>query len=263
VSLEDYLIERYGIMNLLPKQYRGLKQEVPIIDVFVNREIERGQRIIEGQNFEIRKTLWKYSSLMEKQRDLIQRRRREILSDGASLELLSQNASERHAEFKSKLGKTRLHEVERRVTLFHIDNCWAEHLARVSDIRESIHLVSVGGNAPINEFHKLVSAAFLELDHKIEEDVLHTFEGLKVRENDLDLDEAGIRGPSSTWTYLISDNTFGSWVGLLQGTNIGFTAVAAGYMGPLYVLLGLLRRRRWRKNNPLEQSETQDKSDTQ
>ncbi len=262
VSLEDYLIERYGIMNLLPKQYRGLKQEVPIIDAFVNREIERGQRIIEGQNFEIRKTLWKYSSLMEKQRDLIQRRRREILSDGASLELLSQNASERHAEIKSKLGKTRLHEVERRVTLFHIDNCWAEHLARVSDIRESIHLVSVGGNAPINEFHKLVSAAFLELDHKIEEAILNTFEGLKISGNDLDLDDSGIRGPSSTWTYLISDNTFGSWVGLLQGSNIGFTAVAAGYLGPLYVLLGLLRRRRWRKDNPLEQAPSQDRSET-
>jgi hypothetical protein len=44
-------------------------------------------------------------------------------------------------------------------------------------------------------------------------------------------------------------------VGLLQGSNIGFTAVAAGYLGPLYVLLGLVRRRRWRKNNALEKDE--------
>jgi preprotein translocase subunit SecA len=199
---------------------------------------------------------------MEKQRDLIQRRRCEILSDGSLLEQLSHQAPEQYAELASRLGEARLQEVEQQTTLFHIDRCWAEHLAQVSDIRESIHLVSVGGNAPINEFHKLVSAAFLELDQKIDEEVLHTFEGLKFTGNDLDLDEAGIRGPSSTWTYLISDNTFGSWVGLLQGTNIGFTAVAAGYLGPLYVLLGILRRRRWRRNNPLEQSETQDQSDT-
>jgi len=262
VSLEDYLIERYGILNLLPKKYHDLKQETPILDPLVNREIERGQRIIEGQNFEIRKTLWKYSSLMEKQRDLIQRRRCEILSDGSLLEQLSHQAPEQYAELASRLGEARLQEVEQQTTLFHLDRCWAEHLAQVSDIRESIHLVSVGGNAPINEFHKLVSAAFLELDQKIDEEVLHTFEGLKFTGNDLDLDEAGIRGPSSTWTYLISDNTFGSWVGLLQGTNIGFTAVAAGYLGPLYVLLGLLRRRRWRKSNPLDQAEIQTKSET-
>ncbi|MGB2908919.1 MAG: accessory Sec system translocase SecA2 [Candidatus Aminicenantaceae bacterium] len=253
VSLEDYLIDRYGILNLLPKKYHNLKLESPIVDMFVNREIERGQRIIEGQNFEIRKTLRKYSSLMEMQRDLIQRRRREILAGEAPSELLAQQLPEHYIEFESSLGSARLHEVERQITLFHLDRCWAEHLAQVADIRESIHLVSVGGNPPINEFHKLVNAAFLELDHRIEEKVLHTFEALELKGSDLDLDEAGIRGPSSTWTYLISDNTFGSWVGLLQGTNIGFTAVAAGYLGPLYILLGLLRRRRWRKDNPLVQ----------
>jgi preprotein translocase subunit SecA len=261
VSLEDHLIERYGVVNLLPKQYHGLKQEPPIVDAFVSREIERGQRIIEGQNFEIRKTLWKYSSLMEKQRELIQRRRHEILAGGSPHKLLSQRAQAKHTELEARLGAARLQEIERQITLYHLDRCWADHLAQVADIRESIHLVSVGGNPPINEFHKLVNAAFLELDHKIEEEVLHTFEGLKVKGKDLDLDKAGIRGPSSTWTYLISDNTFGSWVGLLQGTNIGFTAMAAGYMGPLYILLGLLRRRRWRKNNPLEQTQTQDGSD--
>ncbi len=252
VSLEDKLIERYGIVNLLPKKYHRLKQEAPIVDAFVHREIERGQRIIEGQNFEIRRTLWKYSSLLEKQRELIHRRRREILLyDEVPLSLLSQQAGERYAELASRLGKDRMQEVVRQITLFHLDRRWAEHLAQVSDIRESIHLVSVGGNPPINEFRKIVNAAFLGLDRKIEEDVLKTFDELGLSKDDLDLDEAGIRGPSSTWTYLISDNTFGSWVGLLQGTNIGFTAGAAGFLGPLYILLGLLRRRRWRKDDPL------------
>ena len=262
VSLEDHLITQYGIKNLLPKKFQNLRQEPPLEDAFVSREIERGQRIIEGQNFEIRKTLWKYSSLMEKQRELIQRRRREILFEEAPLELLQQRAPGRYAELESRLGKDRLREAEQQITLFHLDHLWAEHLAQVSDIRESIHLVSVGGNPPINEFHKLVNAAFLELDQKIEEGVVQTFEKLVLQGDEFDLKAAGIRGPSSTWTYLISDNTFGSWVGLLQGTNIGFTAVAAGYLGPLYVLLGLLRRRRWRKNNPLEQAESPENSDT-
>ncbi|GAI54194.1 unnamed protein product, partial [marine sediment metagenome] len=59
ISLEDNLIERYRIRNLLPKNIRSLRQEDPIENPLVNREIARGQRIIEGQNFEIRKTLWR------------------------------------------------------------------------------------------------------------------------------------------------------------------------------------------------------------
>jgi preprotein translocase subunit SecA len=110
----------------------------------------------------------------------------------------------------------------------------------------------VGGNSPLNEFHKQLNETFLQLDQKIEADVVKTFKGLKATDGRIDLAKAGIRGPSSTWTYLISDQQFGSWVGLLSGSNIGFTAGAAGYIGPLYILLGLLRRRNWRKNRPAD-----------
>ena len=126
-----------------------------------------------------------------KQRELIQRRRHEILTDDEPTSLLSQRDTDRYTELESRVGEARLHEVERKIALFHLDRIWAEHLAQVADIRESIHLVSVGGNAPINEFHKIVNAAFLELDHKIEESALQTFAGLKLKGDDLDLDVVG------------------------------------------------------------------------
>ena len=72
ISLEDNLIERYGIKHLFPKKYRTLQQNAPIESPVVSREIVRGQRIIEGQNFDIRKTLWNYSILIEKHRKLLQ-----------------------------------------------------------------------------------------------------------------------------------------------------------------------------------------------
>ena len=251
ISLEDDLVERYGIRNLLPKKFQSLRQNTPLNDPLVNREIERGQRIIEGQNFEIRKTLWKYSSLLEKQRNLMHNRRREVSVEAAGLGLLEECAPESYRGCLEELGSERMRQVEQRITLYQIDRCWAEHLALVSDIRESIHLVSVGGNSPLNEFHKQVNEAFLGLDHIIEDQVCRTFRDLAAKGDGLDLDAAGIRGPSSTWTYLISDQQFGSWVGLLAGSNIGFTAGAAGFVGPLYALLGLLRRWRWRRENPL------------
>ena len=44
-------------------------------DPAVTRVIGRAQRTIEAQTFEIRRTLWRYASLIENQRKAVQRRR--------------------------------------------------------------------------------------------------------------------------------------------------------------------------------------------
>jgi len=241
-SLEDNLIQRYNIRNLLPKKYRSLKQEEPIDNPLVQKEIARGQRIIEGQNFEIRKTLWKYSILAEKQRGMTQRRRQEILRDGSDLGFLEEAAPKLYSKLVSLMDEDRMHKIEQQITLYAIDRCWTDHLAMIADIREGIHLTSVAGQSPIREFHKIVDQEFQQLEEKIDETILQTFKSLPVTEKGVDLDEEGIRGPSSTWTYVITDNQFGLWVGMLQGSNIGATAVAAAAYGPLYILLGLIQR---------------------
>ncbi len=242
LSFEDDLIERYGIKNLFPKKFQSLKQDEPIEGPVVRGEITRGQRIIEGQNFEIRKTLWKYSHLVEKQRALIQRKRQLILTDERCLDVLAEKAPRHYAQLVSLMGNDRLREIEKRITLYETDRCWAEHLTLVADVRESIHLTSVGGRSPVGEFLKIVDREFLKLEHKIDEAILETFCSLPISEAGIDLDKQGVRGPSSTWTYMITDNQFGLWVGLLQGSNIGFTSVAAGVYGPLYILLALIQR---------------------
>jgi preprotein translocase subunit SecA len=242
ISLEDNLIERYGIRKILPRRYHDCEQDDPIDQPLVNREISHGQRIIEGQNFEIRKTLWKYSILVEKQRKIIQMRRQEILLDGSDLGFLEEKTPERYSDLKSLLGKDRIQSIEKTITLFQIDRCWAKHLAMIADIREGIHLASVGGKSPVQEFHKIADAEFHQLEQKIDDAIIQTFLSLPLSGKGIDLDKEGIRGPSSTWTYLITDSQFGLWVGLLQGSNIGATAVAAGVYGPLYLLLGLVQR---------------------
>ncbi|MDH4218963.1 MAG: accessory Sec system translocase SecA2 [Candidatus Aminicenantes bacterium] len=242
ISLEDNLIERHGIQKLLPKKFRTLQQEGPLDNPLVNHEIARGQRIIEGQNFEIRKTLWKYSILVEKQRKMIQNKRQEILIDGSSLAFLEEKAQKRYSQLTKLLGKHRIQNIEKQITLFQIDRLWAEHLAMIADVREGIHLTSVGGKSPLNEFQKIAHSEFFKLEQKIDDVALQVFQSLPITEQGIDLVKEGIRSPSSTWTYLITDSQFGLWVGLLQGSNIGATAVAAGIFGPLYILLGLVQR---------------------
>ncbi len=54
LSLDDELLVRYGIRRLIPPQHVPAAREAPIDHPVVRREIARAQRIIEGQNAEIR-----------------------------------------------------------------------------------------------------------------------------------------------------------------------------------------------------------------
>ena len=65
LSLEDDLLVRYGIQNLLRGRFVPGERDQPIDDPVVSEEIARAQRIIEGQNFDVRKTLSRYSSVVE------------------------------------------------------------------------------------------------------------------------------------------------------------------------------------------------------
>ena len=71
ISLEDDLMKRYKLNELIPEGLYPEKQEVPLEGAVYAREIARGQRIIEQQNFEIHRTLDKYSIVIEQQRQII------------------------------------------------------------------------------------------------------------------------------------------------------------------------------------------------
>jgi len=82
---------------------------------------------------------------------------------------------------------------------------------------------------------------------RIDEWIVATFERLEVTAEGVDWDRAGLRGPSSTWTYLIDDKAFaGNVMRTLSGsTALGLWAVILTW--PLLLAWGLLQHwRRWR-----------------
>jgi preprotein translocase subunit SecA len=246
ISLEDDLIERYGIRKNLPKRFRSLKQENAIEHPLVHKEIARGQRIIEGQNFEVRQKIWKYSSFVEEQREMIQSLRRRILLDGARPVALAERAPERYGRLESLVGKDGAKDVEKQISLFQLDRIWKEYLPVIADVRAGIHLASIGGRSPLDEFHRVASAEFSRLREELGAAIVETFQSLPMSDKGMDMENEGIKGPSSTWTYLVSDNQFGLWVGLLHGSAIGSASVAAAVYGPLYIAMALAQRF-WRK----------------
>src|SRR5262245_42815557 len=243
VSLEDDLMARFGIDNLIPPKIRPAPQDAPIESAAVHREVDRLQRIVEGQNYEIRKTLWRYSSLVEEQRRAIQDWRMATLTGEAELELCAERLPERYAELRDRFGAEVPREAERAIMLGHIDAAWAEHLALITEIREGIHLAALGRQDPLYEFTKQVTVAFMKLSQTIEERIISTFATAKITENGIDLDQAGLRGPSSTWTYLINDQAMPELQRMLYG--FGGAAFAIGAVlttWPLLIAWGIWRR---------------------
>jgi preprotein translocase subunit SecA len=235
ISLEDDLIQRYGVMSLIPKKHRPAPSMQPIADPIVAREIARAQRIVEGQNFDIRRTLWKYSALVDDQRAIVYRWRQELLEDEADPAACVERAPKHHAALVAQVGADAVRHAEQRVTVFALDRAWAEHLALIDDVREGIHLQRYGGREPIVEFHRQIVAAFGELMTRVTDDAVGIFERLEVRDGRIDLEAAGVAGSSSTWTYLVNDNPFSTFgLSLVASRNVGAAAVT-GFIAALYL----------------------------
>ncbi|NTV15156.1 MAG: preprotein translocase subunit SecA [Desulfobulbaceae bacterium] len=80
LSLEDDLLRIFGsgrISGIMEKL--GMEEDEPIEHHLISRAIEGAQRKVEGHNFEIRKHLLEYDDVMNKQREVIYRQRREVL----------------------------------------------------------------------------------------------------------------------------------------------------------------------------------------
>ena len=87
-------------------------------------------------------------------------------------------------------------------------------------------------------------------------DLLEGASVARVSDGRIDLEGLGIRGPSSTWTYLVNDDPFRNQIGMmLTGPGRATIAIyAAGALMPLLLLWGLmdrlLRRRPKRRGDP-------------
>ncbi|HRZ34069.1 MAG TPA: preprotein translocase subunit SecA [Candidatus Moranbacteria bacterium] len=80
VSLEDELMRRFGGDKLISMMDTlGLPEDQPIQNKIISRTIENAQSKIEGFNFDIRKHVLEYDDVMNKQREVIYKKRKEIL----------------------------------------------------------------------------------------------------------------------------------------------------------------------------------------
>jgi preprotein translocase subunit SecA len=162
ISLEDDLLVKYGIE-----------------DARLGHDAESIQRLVEGQNLEIRKFLIKYEAVIEGQRQRIQERRQPMLA-------------------------AEMPELERVVALTTIDDLWSEHLAAVSELRSGVHWYSWGGRDPLHEYLTRVDTLYRELEDRLDGETAARLE--EARAKGIDPSQRG-----ATWTYLTTDRPFGDY----------------------------------------------------
>lgn len=213
VSLEDELILRFDIHKAIPSSYKKLKQDEPLDKGVLHNKIAHIQRMFMDQNFSIRQELNRYSDLVENQRSILYKYRLAILT-----------------------GEAPMGPLEQRVRLFYIDKLWAEHLAYVSYIRESIHLERLAHLNPINEFHERIIQAFEQIQSNIEEETSRMLIRLGDSNDPSEWERLGLKSPSSTWTYLMNDQ-------YMQKTFLSPVALGPDILAALVFIPGSVLKR--------------------
>ena len=80
VSMDDDLMRIFG-GDRVRKMMEALKvpEDMPISNRFISRSIESAQKRVEGRNFDIRKHIVEYDDVMNHHREIVYKRRRQIL----------------------------------------------------------------------------------------------------------------------------------------------------------------------------------------
>ena len=166
VSLEDDLMVRYGDLN--PRYAQ---------------DPDNLQRLVEGQNLDLRIFLHKYEIPMEGQRNRIQGYRQRVLDGSTSCQS----------------------ELVRLITLRTIDDLWADYLARVSEFRSGVQWLSLGFQNPHHEYLRQVHQWFPELEASIP---------IEIERRVAEAEAGGGQDPrerGAVWTYITTDQPFGTW----------------------------------------------------
>ncbi|KKU85781.1 MAG: preprotein translocase subunit SecA [Candidatus Wildermuthbacteria bacterium RIFCSPHIGHO2_01_FULL_47_27] len=185
VALEDDLLRIFGgdrvkkLMDTLK-----LPEDQPIESKLISGVIESAQAKIEGMNFDLRKHVLEYDEVMNKHRETIYRKRKEILE--ASPEELKNKTLEmaRKTDYKDEdytkkeeeLGSDNMRKLERIVALRTLDMLWIDHLEDMEALRDSVRLRAYGQRDPLVEYksegHKVFQQLLQTLETTIVQNIM-------------------------------------------------------------------------------------------
>lgn len=177
VSLEDELMRVFGgdrIKSLMERL--NIPDDQPIENGLVSSAIESAQKRIEGFHLDARSHVLEYDDVINKQRDVIYKKRKEILSFSPDdlrkmvLLMVERNSFSKEDYFKKEeeIGKEEIIKVERILLLRNIDYFWMNHLTDMEHLMDSVKLRGYAHFDPLveykNEGNKMFKSLLSELE---------------------------------------------------------------------------------------------------
>ena len=215
VSMEDELITSHAPDTRPP---RDVAADGRVRDAGATEAVAHAQRVADGANLEIHRNTYRYHELIEQQRAIVLEHRDRLMRGDAALVALGTRCPERFEELSASVDEDVLAGAARTIVLYHLDRGWADHLAVLGDIREGIHLRALGtgalggGRDPLGDFQVEAVKLFTSLLDRVQDEAAETFRTGPITEAGVDLDAAGLKRPTATWTYVVQDNPFGTAV---------------------------------------------------
>jgi len=179
--------------------------------------VRKIQRQMEGEAAEARYSLNRFSKIMEEQRMRLTIQRMDILRGELYFAYLEKANPDKYQEAVQKAGVDGIKKAEKQIALYFINKHWAGLLEAMNDVKNGIHFMSLtndlatlliggGQTTVLDEYGRIFVKLCDQMLEKIKADIIHKMETLPITENGVDLDEAGLQGGTTTWSYAIDES---------------------------------------------------------
>ena len=201
-ALDDEIFQKNDLKGLAGRHYPGEKTEGMLTDKTLLREAERVQRISEGDSFDERVNLMKYTLIGEKHRELTFGRRKSLLDGSYNSEMWQKNAPDLYEKTAEKFPEKELQKLQNKILAALLNEFWCDYLDYTSYLREGIHLTQIAGRNPAEEYNIACEEYYGEAAGSIPERMTEKLEKLLLCEK---LGDYKIDAPTRTYTYLLND----------------------------------------------------------
>lgn len=207
LSFDDDVIQLHATDRMLTR----IDRERDTLPGITRQKIaDQCQKIAESIRTDRHRATWVYNRAIAAQRTAVLAHRAEIMDgsvvDGRVRDLIA----EHWQRLVDARGRASVSETTQAVALFFLDEQWVSHLTVLQEIRDGIHLRALGGEKPADEFHRLALREFHGFFDRTYQETADFIARLNPDDIGRDLTELGLRRPSATWTYMVTDDPYGN-----------------------------------------------------
>ena len=163
------------------------------------------------------------------------KKREKILSGGESLSVLEKADPIRTEKLLEQVSADEFRRAQKMIELFAINQCWADHLLIIESALDEVKIISQVRD-PFLYYNQKLIRGFDLFENHIREMIFEINDHLIIKDGHIDLNKMGVRGPSSTRTYMVNDGT----EQLQAAGGITFAANPMFYM--IYLLFAYIQK---------------------